>query len=115
MEGFWFRKPREQHRYTRINTWYAIFSVIWLLFFSFIARMQTAVLADQTASIFDQDLNELALYASTYDPRAASVLLSMQRIIQWYENEDFLKTYGGDIQNTLQYLSNNPELLHIQK
>jgi hypothetical protein len=44
--------------------------------------MQTAVLADQSASIFDQNFNELALYASTYDPRAASVLLSIQRIIQ---------------------------------
>lgn len=109
MEGFWFRKPKEKYRYSRINKWYAIFSVVGLLFFSFIARMQTAVLADQTASIFDQDLNELALYASTYDPRAASVLLSMQRIIQWYENKNFLETYGGDIQNALQYLSNNPE------
>lgn len=109
MEWFWFRKPKEKHRYSRINKWYAIFSVVGLLFFSFIARMQTAVLADQTTSIFDQDLNELALYASTYDPRAASVLLSMQRIIQWYENKEFLKTYGGDIQNALQYLSNNPE------
>jgi hypothetical protein len=71
--------------------------------------LQTAVLADQTASIFEQDLNELALYASTYDPRAASVILSMQRIMQGYENTEFLATYGGDIQNVLQYLSNNPE------
>lgn len=71
--------------------------------------MQHAVFADQTPGLFDQDLNELALYASTYDPRAASVLLSMQRIIQWYENKNFLQTYGWDIQNVLQYLSNNPE------
>jgi hypothetical protein len=109
MRDFWFRKPRETYRYSRINAWYAVFSVVGLLFFSFFTRLQTAVLADQTASIFEQDLNELALYASTYDPRAASVILSMQRIIQWYENKDFLATYGGDIQNVLQYLSNNPE------
>ncbi len=33
----------------------------------------------------------------------------MQRIVKGYKNTDFLKTYEGDIQNVLQYLSNNPE------
>ncbi len=80
-----------------------------LLLFSFVSRVQHSVFADQTASIFDQDLSELALYVSTYDPRASSVLLSMQRIVKGYKNTDFLKTYEGDIQNVLQYLSNNPE------
>lgn len=71
--------------------------------------MQHAVLADEATSLFDQDLNNLALYVSTYDPRASSVLLSMQRVVQGYKNDNFLQTYWPDIQNILQYLSNNPD------
>jgi len=40
------------------------------------------VQAAPSQELFQQDMAELALYMSTYDERAASVLLSMQRIAQ---------------------------------
>lgn len=110
MKGdFGFRKVKPHYRYHRINKWYTFFVVITFLIFSFVARVQNAVFANPSTSIFDQNLDEMALYLSTYDLRASSVLLSMQRIIKWYDQPEFLETYGGDIQNVLQYLSNNPE------
>ena len=84
--------------------------IAWsFLLFSLITRMQSVVFAWPTQSLFDQDIWQLALYLSTYDTRASSVLLSVQRITQWYEQKDFLKTYQWDIENILQYLSNNPD------
>ncbi len=109
MKWFWFTKPKQTARYHRINKWFIFMIAGFFLVFSLITRMQNVVFAWPTQDIFEQDIWQLALYLSTYDNRAASVLLSVQRVTQWYKNKDFLKTYQWDIENILQYLSNNPD------
>lgn len=77
--------------------------------FSVISTFKNTVLATPTQELFGNDLQELALYLNPYDTRAASVLLSMQRVVNGYDQKiDYLKTYQGDIENILQYVSNNP-------
>ncbi|MEI7477099.1 MAG: hypothetical protein WCJ81_00675 [bacterium] len=56
-------------------------SILAFLLFSLVTRLQQTVLASTPQTIFDQDIQQLALYLEPYDPRASSVLLSLQRII----------------------------------
>ncbi len=109
MNGFGFTKPVEKHRYSRIHTGFIFMIGGFFLIFSIVTRMQSVVFASPSQTLFDQDIGQLALYLSTYDTRASSVLLSIQRVMQWYEHKDFLKTYQWDIENILQYVSNNPD------
>lgn len=109
MKSFGFTKSRQKKRYQNINIWFAVFWFFFFLIFSAISTLKNTVLATPTQELFNSDLEQLALYLQPYDTRGASVLLSMQRIVNWYDQgKDYLKTYKGDIENVLQYLSNTP-------
>lgn len=109
MKSFGFKKVRQQKRYQNINIWFAIFWFFFFLIFSAISTFKDTVFATPAQELFSSDLEQLALYLQPYDTRGASVLLSMQRIVNWYTQEkNFLKTYKGDIENVLQFLSNTP-------
>ncbi len=109
MGEFWFRKPKNSSFLSRFNIGFIIFLVVPYLLFSYISTIQKTVFADENQWLFEQEIGDLALLASTYDPRSASVLLSMDRISKGYGKENFLETYQWDIENVLQYLSNNPD------
>lgn len=81
------------------------------LVFSLLQRLHTVVFADEKKDFFSQNIDDLALYLASYDTRAASVLLSIERIQQGYDNPAFLETYQGDIENILHYVGNNPSIV----
>lgn len=109
MKTFWFKKHNNKQRYQHTSIGFAVLWFIAFLIFSLVATVKNTVLATPTQTLFENDLEQLALYLSPYDNRAASVLLSMQRIVNGYSQKQwYLKTYRGDIENVLQYVSNNP-------
>lgn len=109
MKSFWFKKQHKKSWNQQINIGFAVLWFICFLLFSVVSSVQNTVKAEPNETLFEKNFGDLALYVSPYDARAASVLLSIQRIVNWYEQkQDYLKTYRGDIENVLQYISNKP-------